>query len=71
KEAFYEMADWYDLPHPLTKIISKADYENGVAKIEVPYEYPVALKPSNAVEWLDIKFEGRKKAFRIKDRAEF
>jgi D-aspartate ligase len=65
------MADRYDLPHPLTKIISKADYENGVAKIEVPYEYPVALKPSNAVEWLDIKFEGRKKAFRIKDRAEF
>ncbi|MBW4804706.1 carboxylate--amine ligase [Loigolactobacillus coryniformis] len=71
KEAFYEMADRYDLPHPLTKIISKADYENSVAKIEVPYEYPVALKPSNAVEWLDIKFEGRKKAFRIKDRAEF
>ncbi|MFC6169981.1 carboxylate--amine ligase [Loigolactobacillus jiayinensis] len=71
KEAFYEMADKYELPHPLTQIISKADYENGVAKINVPYEYPVALKPSNAVEWLDIKFEGRKKAFRIKDRAEF
>ncbi len=71
KEAFYEMADQYDLPHPLTQIITWDDYKAGVAKIDVPYQFPVALKPSNAVEWLDIHFEGRKKAFRIKTRAEF
>lgn len=71
KEAFYEMADKYDLPHPATKIITRAAYQAGVAQIEVPFEFPVALKPSNAVEWLEIHFEGRKKAFTIKDRAEF
>lgn len=71
KEAFYKIADQYQLPHPATKIITKADYQNGVANIEVPYDFPVALKPSDAVEWLEIKFAGRKKAFRIKSRAEF
>ena len=30
-----------------------------------------SVKPANSVEWLDVHFEGRKKAFRIKDREEF
>ncbi|GAD15657.1 carboxylate--amine ligase [Lentilactobacillus otakiensis] len=70
KENFYKMCDQYDLPYPKTKIISKAMYESGEA-IEQPFGYPVALKPANSVEWLDIHFEGRKKAFIIKSDAEF
>ena len=70
KERFYEMCDKYDLPYPKTKIITKADHDSG-DKIEQPFQYPVALKPANSVEWLDVHFEGRKKAFRIKDREEF
>ncbi|PAK83967.1 carboxylate--amine ligase [Lentilactobacillus parakefiri] len=70
KENFYKMCDQYDLPYPKTKIISKAMYASG-EPIEQPFGYPVALKPANSVEWLDIHFEGRKKAFIIKSEAEF
>ncbi|MFD1125424.1 carboxylate--amine ligase [Lentilactobacillus raoultii] len=70
KENFYKMCDRYQLPYPKTKIITKQMYESGET-IEQPFGYPVALKPANSVEWLDIHFEGRKKAFIIQDEAEF
>lgn len=70
KENFYKMCDKYDLPYPKTKIITKAMYESG-EEITQPFGYPVALKPANSVEWLDIHFEGRKKAFIIQNEAEF
>lgn len=70
KESFYKVADEYNLPHPLTKIITKSMYDNN-KDMDVPYDYPVALKPANSVEWLDIHFEGRKKAFTIHSDEEF
>ncbi|AVK99722.1 carboxylate--amine ligase [Pediococcus inopinatus] len=70
KERFYKICDEFDLPYPKTKIITKAEYESP-EPIEEPFDFPVALKPANSVEWLDIHFEGRKKAFRIQSRAEF
>ncbi|WP_283678305.1 carboxylate--amine ligase [Lentilactobacillus sp. Marseille-Q4993] len=70
KENFYKMCDKYDLPYPSTRIITKDEYGSG-EQIEQPFDYPVALKPANSVEWLDIHFEGRKKAFTIHDEAEF
>ncbi|GEP19183.1 carboxylate--amine ligase [Pediococcus argentinicus] len=69
KERFYEICDKYDLPYPATKIVTKQDHENG-GSIKSPFDFPVALKPADSVEWLDIHFEGRKKAFRIKTQAE-
>ncbi|MCK8624254.1 carboxylate--amine ligase [Apilactobacillus sp. M161] len=70
KENFYHMCDQHSLPYPKTKIITKNDFENN-DKIDQPFGYPVALKPTNSVEWLDIHFEGRKKAFVIKSEEEF
>ncbi|MFD1484615.1 carboxylate--amine ligase [Lacticaseibacillus baoqingensis] len=69
KESFYQVCDEYDLPYPKTKIITKAMYESG-AQISTPFEFPVALKPTNSVEWLLIHFEGRKKAFTIHSQVE-
>lgn len=69
KESFYEVCDEYDLPYPTTKIVTKAMYQSGVA-ITAPFEFPLALKPANSVEWLDIHFEGRKKAFTIHSQVE-
>ncbi|MCI1282966.1 carboxylate--amine ligase [Lacticaseibacillus songhuajiangensis] len=69
KESFYEVCDEYDLPYPSTKIITKAMYESGVS-ITPPFPFPVALKPTNSVEWLNIHFEGRKKAFTIHSQVE-
>lgn len=69
KESFYQICEQYHLPHPQTKIITKQMYQQ--QDLTVPFDYPVALKPANSVEWLDIHFEGRKKAFTIQDEAEF
>lgn len=69
KESFYQVCDEYDLPYPKTKIITKAMYESD-AQISTPFAFPVALKPTNSVEWLLIHFEGRKKAFTIHSQVE-
>lgn len=69
KVSFYEYCERYGLPHPKTLIIDTQKVEDP-KDIDVPFEFPVALKPANSVEWLDIHFEGRKKAYRIKTRAE-
>ena len=70
KEGFYEVCEEYGLPYPKTKIIKLADYQDG-SYADVPFAFPVALKPEDPVSWLDVQFEGRKKAFVIKDLDEF
>ncbi|NVY96411.1 carboxylate--amine ligase [Lactobacillus sp. DCY120] len=70
KESFYEICQQYELPHPKTKIITKEMYLTQT-DLEVPFAFPVALKPTNSVEWLSIRFEGRKKAFTIHSLAEY
>ena len=70
KEGFYEVCEEYGLPYPKTKIIKLADYQDG-SYADVPFAFPGALKPEDPVSWLDVQFEGRKKAFVIKDLAEF
>lgn len=69
KESFYKMCDEYKLPYPATKIVTKAMYDSD-AIITSPFEFPVALKPTDSVEWLTIHFEGRKKAYTIHSQAE-
>ena len=69
KESFYQICDKYGLAYPKTKIITKKMWESK-DPIEQPFTYPVALKPSNSVEWVDIDFKDRKKAYRIQSRPE-
>lgn len=69
KENFYQVCDKYNLPYPKTQIITKQMVEED--KVIQPFDYPVALKPTDSVEWLDVHFEGRKKAFRIQSATEF
>lgn len=69
KENFYQVCEEYDLPYPKTKTITHEMVTAG--QVTQPFGYPVALKPANSVEWLDVHFEGRKKAFRIQSQAEF
>lgn len=69
KEQFYQIAEEHGLPYPKTQIITKADFE-AENYLTIPFNYPVALKPADSVTWLDIHFEGRKKAFIIHDEAE-
>lgn len=63
KVTFYETCENYGLPYPETLIVTKEDFEAG--NVEIPFDYPVALKPANSVEYLDIQFDGRKKAYML------
>lgn len=69
KEKFYELCDKLNIPYPGTKVITKQDYKDD--NFAQPFGYPIAVKPTNSVEWLDIHFEGRKKVFIIKDEADY
>ena len=69
KEGFYEIAEQYGLPYPKTKIITMDSYKNNTY-LDVPFDFPVELKPEDPVSWLKCQFEGRKKAFTIHDEAE-
>lgn len=62
KATFYKLCEKYDLPHPKTKTVTAEDVRLGAYK-DLPFSYPVAMKPANSVEWLDIDFEGRRKAY--------
>ena len=70
KEGFYEVAEEYGLPYPKTKIITMDDYKSGKYK-DVPFQFPVELKPEDPVSWLNCQFEGRKKTFTLHDENEF
>ncbi|MFT8638754.1 MAG: carboxylate--amine ligase [Bifidobacterium sp.] len=64
KSSFYRICEEFKLPHPRTatfdrEAVARGDYRN------LPFGFPVAMKPANSVEWLGIEFEGRKKAFII------
>ncbi|MGX6977753.1 carboxylate--amine ligase [Vagococcus elongatus] len=70
KVSFYETCERYDLPYPKTLIVTKQLAEENKT-LSLPFDFPVALKPANSVEWLDIDFVGRKKAFIIDTQQEF
>ncbi len=64
KNTFYETCERHGLPYPKTKVIT----EEGVARHDyrdLPFDFPVAMKPVDSAAWLGIDFPGRKKAFII------
>ena len=69
KSSFYRYCEQYDLPHPATARITKQSFEDG-ASHQLPFGFPVALKPSDSVEYLSIDFPGRKKAYTIATQQE-
>lgn len=59
KESFYALCESRGVPYPKTCIITSPDIP------ELGFEFPVALKPSDAVAYREHPFEGQKKAFTL------
>ncbi len=67
KRNFYDTASKFGLPIPKTVIIEKENYKDAVN----PFGYPSVLKPSSSVDYFPLSFEGKKKAYILKDEEEF
>lgn len=70
KDSFYALCEQHNLPHPATRVLHKEDATT-IDSYEVPFSYPLVMKPVNSTQWLDVSFEGRKKAFIIDSHQEF
>lgn len=57
KKDFYEICEKYGLDYPATYVITKENRR----EIELPFGFPCAVKPNDSIEFLHLKFEGKKK----------
>lgn len=67
KKDFYEICEKYNLNYPNTYVISK-DMRNNY---EVPFEFPLAVKANDSIEYLDLDFPGKKKAYKANNEEEY
>ena len=61
KENFYKICEKYNLDYPKTIICNKDNYE----KLNLPFDFPIILKPSDSVSYWQSTFWGKKKIFII------
>lgn len=66
KESFYKICDKYKLDYPKTFICTIENYKN----IKLPFGFPVAVKVSNSVNYVNLNFEGKKKGYKAENQAE-
>lgn len=62
KERFYQRCEERGVPYPQTVVLNDTEVP------ELPFGFPVALKPSDAPAWREHPFEGQKKAFVLDNR---
>ncbi|MDO5118939.1 MAG: hypothetical protein Q4D48_02540 [Coriobacteriales bacterium] len=65
KSRFYALCERAGVPYPRAVTISGMDDLPN----ELPFPFPVAVKPTDAASYREHEFEGQKKAFIIEDRA--
>lgn len=63
KEAFYKMCDAYGIDYPKTAYLSGDTSE----LTQMPFAFPVVLKPSDSMRYFETQFEGKKKAYILED----
>ena len=66
KENFYKTCEKYSFPYPKTTVCTFEDKDT----ITFDFAYPIIIKPSNSVAYLNSPFPGKKKVFVAQDEAE-
>lgn len=66
KESFYKICDQYKLDYPKTFIIEKNKKDDW----QLPFEFPVVLKPSDSMLYFETSFPGKKKAYILQNERE-
>ena len=67
KENFYEVCTEHGFAFPKTTACSYENYKN----VELPFDFPVIIKPSNSVAYWNCKFPHKKKVFVAQNKEEF
>ena len=67
KESFYALCDQYGFAYPKTTTVTVNNYEG----FEVPFAFPVVIKPSNSVAYWNCHFPHKKKVFVAETKEEF
>lgn len=66
KEDFYNICEEYGLDYPATVMLHKDDKP----PFDLPFDYPIAVKASDSIEYVDLDFPGKKKAYKANSPAE-
>lgn len=62
---FYNICEEFGLDYPTTFVVDQENFED--FRID---QYPVALKANDSISYTKLKFEGKKKAYKIKSQEE-
>ncbi len=65
KANFYEFCEKHNIPYPKTVVL-----ECGQALGDLPFDYPIIIKPSSSVLYWKFPFDGMKKVYRAHNREE-
>lgn len=67
KENFYKACEKHGLSYPKTAGCTAADYKT----VELPFDFPCIIKPSNSMEYWNCSFPHKKKVFLANNQEEF
>ena len=67
KESFYGLCEKYGFSYPKTMTVTVNSYQTA----EVPFAFPVIIKPSNSVAYWNCRFPHKKKVFIAESKEEF
>ena len=66
KESFYNICEKYKLDYPKTYIVTRKNYK----KINLPFDYPVAVKPASSTDYSKVDFKGKEKSYKANNEKE-
>ncbi|MCR6712223.1 MAG: hypothetical protein NVV57_05800 [Demequina sp.] len=70
KTDFYRTCEQLGVPHPVTRVMTPADAGDAIWGDDLPFAFPVILKPSNTDIYPRLSFAGKQKVYLLDTAAE-